>query len=122
MESYRGLAILATNMKSVLDQAFLRRLWFVVDFLFPGHAERKAMWQKAFPAATPTKDLDLDRLARLNITGGHISVIALNATFQAARAGQAVTMPLVLNAARIEFRKLGRPVNETDFRWVEAMR
>lgn len=122
MESYRGLAILATNMKSALDQAFLRRLRFVVDFPFPGTAERKLMWQKAFPAATPTKGLDCERLARLNITGGHISVIALNATFQAARAGQPVTMPLVLNAARIEYRKLGRPINEPDFRWVEATR
>ncbi len=122
MESYRGLAILATNMKSALDQAFLRRLRFVVDFPFPGTAERKLMWQKAFPAATPTRGLDFERLARLNITGGHISVIALNATFQAAQAGKAVTMPMVLNAARIEFRKLGRPINETDFRWVEATR
>ena len=122
MESYRGLAILATNMKSALDQAFLRRLRFVVDFEFPGTAERKLMWQKAFPSATPTQGLDFDRLARLNITGGHISVIALNATFQAARAGQPVTMPLVLNAARIEYRKLSRPINEPDFRWVEATR
>jgi hypothetical protein len=122
MESYGGLAILATNMKSALDQAFMRRLRFVVDFPFPGPAERKAMWQKVFPPQTPTLSLDYDRLARLNLTGGHIAVIAVNAAFQAAQGGpaSAVTMPMILNAARIEFRKLGRPVNEADFRWQPA--
>src|SRR5262249_20924021 len=121
MEAYGGLAILATNMKSALDQAFMRRLRFVVDFSFPGTSQRKAMWEKAFPADTPTRALDFDRLARLNVTGGHIAVIAINAAFQAAQAGTPVTMPMVLNAARIEFRKLGRPVNEADFRWQGAV-
>ncbi|HEY1425685.1 MAG TPA: ATP-binding protein [Caulobacteraceae bacterium] len=120
MESFAGMAILATNMKSAMDQAFLRRLRFVVDFPFPGVAERAAIWKRAFPAATPTQGLDFDRLARLNVTGGHIAVIAVNAAFQAANAAGPVTMSMVLNAARIEFRKLGRPVNEADFRWQEA--
>jgi hypothetical protein len=118
MESFGGLAILATNMKSALDQAFLRRLRFVLDFPFPGVPERRVIWERTFPKATLKEGLDFDRLAKLNITGGHIAVIALNAAFQAAQAGsEAVTMPMVLNAARIEFRKLGRPVNEADFRW-----
>jgi hypothetical protein len=116
MESYGGLAILATNMKSSLDPAFMRRLRFVVDFPFPGVAERKLMWQKAFPPDTPLDKLDLDRLARLNVTGGHIAVIALNAAFAAARARTPVSMEIVLEAARIEFRKLGRPINEADFK------
>ena len=117
MESYAGLAILATNAKSALDQAFLRRLRFVVEFPFPAAAERRKMWEKAFPPQTPTAELNFDRLARLSLTGGNISVIALNAAFQAARAGTVVTMPIVLDAAKIEFRKLARPINETDFRW-----
>jgi SpoVK/Ycf46/Vps4 family AAA+-type ATPase len=117
MEAYRGLAILATNMKSALDQAFLRRLRFVVNFPFPGVAERKAIWQKVFPSGVPRADLDYDRLARLNVAGGNIYSIALNASFMAARASSAVTMPLVLEAARAEFRKLERPINEMDFRW-----
>ena len=75
MESFAGMAILATNMKSAMDQAFLRRLRFVVDFPFPGVAERAAIWNRAFPPATPTRGLDYDRLARLNVTGGHIAVI-----------------------------------------------
>ena len=107
-------------MKSALDAAFLRRLRFVLDFPFPGLPERSAIWRRVFPSATPTQGLDFDRLARLNVTGGHIAVIALNAAFQAAQAGGPVTMPMVLNAARIEYRKLGRPVNEADFRSREA--
>jgi SpoVK/Ycf46/Vps4 family AAA+-type ATPase len=126
MESFRGLAILATNMKSSLDQAFMRRLRFVVNFPFPGPVERKMIWERAFPkddqeqsvSGTPIEDLDHDHLARLNLPGGNIHNVALNAAFLAARAGTAVTMPLILDAARTEFRKLERPVNEGDFRFL----
>lgn len=116
LEAYRGLAILATNLKSSLDHAFLRRLRFIVNFPFPGVAERQVMWHKVFPPQTPTEGLDFNTLARLNLTGGSIHNIALNAAFLAAGAGVLVTMQLVLAAARSEFRKLDRPVNETDFR------
>ncbi|MDQ6704785.1 MAG: ATP-binding protein, partial [Acidobacteriota bacterium] len=117
MESYRGLAILATNMKSALDNAFLRRLRFVVNFAFPGIAERKRIWQKVFPPETPVGEMDYDRLARLNLTGGTIHNAALNAAFLAAHAGGPVTMPLLLSAARTELLKLDRPINESEFRW-----
>jgi hypothetical protein len=117
MESYRGLAILATNMKGALDTAFLRRLRFIVTFPFPGTPERRAIWQRVFPDQTPLAALDFERLSRLNITGGHIHNIAMNAAFLAAHAGGQVTMPMVLEAARTEFRKLERPINEAEFRW-----
>jgi ATPase family associated with various cellular activities (AAA)/Winged helix domain, variant len=116
MEAYRGLAILATNMKSALDPAFMRRLRFVVGFPFPRAAERKIIWQKVFPPRVPATGLDFDRLARLNLTGGNIQSVALNAAFTAAQAGTPVTMPLLLDAARTELRKLGRVVNELEFR------
>lgn len=116
MESYRGLAILATNMKSALDPAFLRRLRFVVEFAFPGSEERRRIWERIFPSETPTRNLDLERLSRLNLTGGAIHNIALSAAFLAADAGSPVTMPLILEAARSEFRKLERPVDESLFR------
>ncbi len=115
IESYRGLAILATNIKSSLDTAFLRRLRFIINFPFPGKLERKQMWQKVFPEETPIESLDYERLAKLNLTGGSIHNIAINAAFLAAREGTAVTMGLVLAAARTEFRKLERPINEADF-------
>jgi hypothetical protein len=121
MEAYRGLAILATNMKSALDTAFVRRLRFIVDFPFPGVTERKAIWQRVFPPEARTQSLDFERLARLNLTGGNIHNVALNAAFLAARAAGAISMRLVLDAARAEFRKLGRPLNESDFRWQEPV-
>ncbi len=117
MEAFRGVAILATNMKGALDTAFMRRLRFVITFPFPGAAERKQMWQKVFPSNVPTGELDYNRLAHFNLTGGSIYTIALNTAFLAAQAGTTVTMHLVLNATRAEFLKLERPINEADFRW-----
>jgi ATPase family associated with various cellular activities (AAA) len=117
MEQYRGLAILATNMKSSLDAAFVRRLRFVVNFPFPALSERKRMWQNVFPASTPVKGLDYERLAKLNLTGAGIHNAALNAAFLAATRG-VVTMKEVLEAARYEFKKLERPINEAEFRYV----
>jgi hypothetical protein len=119
MEGYRGLAILATNMKSALDAAFTRRLRFIVNFPFPGPAERKEMWRKALPARVPRGAIDYERLARLHLTGGNIHSVALNAAFLAAQAGMPVNMGLLLEASRLELRKLDRPVNEADFRWTE---
>lgn len=121
MEAYRGLAILATNMKSALDSAFMRRLRFIVNFPFPGVAERKRMWERVFPVETKTDQLDPDRLARFTLTGGSIHNIALNAAFLAAQTENPVTMPLIFEAARNEFRKLDRPINEADFRLVQAV-
>lgn len=120
METYRGLAILATNMKSALDSAFMRRLRFIVNFPFPGQAERLAIWRRAFPARAPQVGLDYVRLARFNVTGGSIHNIALNAAFLAAHAGEPITMRLVLDAVRNEYRKLEKPINEAEFRWLEA--
>lgn len=116
MEAFSGLAILATNMKSALDPAFMRRLRFIVNFPFPGVKERKLIWEKALPAQTPKQGLDYERLARLNISGGNIHSIALNAAFAAAQNGQCVTMPILLAAARTEMRKLDKGVNEAEFR------
>ena len=116
IESYQGLAILATNMKSALDGAFLRRLRFIVNFPYPGAAQRRAMWQQAFPAKTPVTTLDYERLARLNLCGGNIQSVALNSAFLAASRNEPVSMALLLDCARAEFRKLDKPVNENDFR------
>jgi hypothetical protein len=117
MEAYRGLAILATNMKSALDDAFLRRLRFIVDFAFPGFQERRAIWEKVFPARTAIGELDYERLAAFNLAGGSIHNVALNSAFLAAHDGQLVTMGHLLTAVRTELRKLGRPVREADFCW-----
>ncbi|WP_322780291.1 ATP-binding protein [Frankia sp. Cas4] len=114
MESYRGLAVLATNMRGALDQAFLRRLRFVVTFPFPDAELRRRLWATAFPPVVPAEELDLSQLARLPATGGMIRNIAINAAFTAARSGGPVTMPIVLAAARVEFDKHEIPVPERD--------
>jgi SpoVK/Ycf46/Vps4 family AAA+-type ATPase len=118
MESFTGLAVLATNMRSALDPAFLRRLRFVVNFQFPSMSLRREIWARVLPPATPRDPrLDLDRLARLPATGGMIRNIAMNAAFAAAAAGTDVTMPLLLAAARSEFRKADLPIQDRDFNW-----
>lgn len=114
MESYRGLAILTTNQKGALDDAFLRRIRFVVSFPFPGPTQRAEIWRRAFPAAAPTRGLDPEKLARLNVSGGHIRNIALNAAFLAADADEPVGMEHLLAAARLEYAKLEKPFTDAD--------
>jgi ATP-dependent 26S proteasome regulatory subunit len=111
MESYRGLAILTSNMKNALDKAFLRRIRFVVQFPFPGMAQRAAIWRKVFPESTPKGNLDWEKLARLSLPGGNIRNIAMNAAFIAADEDQPVGMPHILRAARTEYTKLDKPMN-----------
>jgi vesicle-fusing ATPase len=119
MESYRGLAILTTNLQQALDPAFRRRIRFIVQFPFPDESERAAIWERVFPAATPVCGLDPARLARLNVAGGNIRNIALGAAFLAADEGGVVTMSHLLRTARAECAKLGRPLTESEVRgWV----
>jgi SpoVK/Ycf46/Vps4 family AAA+-type ATPase len=119
MEAYEGLAILTTNLKSSLDKAFQRRLRFTVNFPFPDVTQREAMWNRVFPSATPTRGLDARRLAQLNVTGGNIRNIALNAGFLAASSTRTVDMGHMLQAARLEANKIERPLSDAETRgWV----
>ncbi len=119
MEAYRGLAILTTNLKSSLDKAFQRRLRFSVNFPFPDAAQREAIWSRIFPARTPTEGLQAQRLAQLNMAGGNIRNIALNAAFLAAAKEQPVRMEDLLEAARLEAQKIERPIADAEIRgWV----
>jgi SpoVK/Ycf46/Vps4 family AAA+-type ATPase len=114
MESYRGLAILTTNMKSALDQAFLRRIRFVVQFPFPDATQRAEIWRRIFPPATPTEGLNIERLARLNAPGGNIRNIALNAAFLAADQGSPIRMIHLLHAARVEYAKQEKTLTDAE--------
>jgi SpoVK/Ycf46/Vps4 family AAA+-type ATPase len=119
MEAYRGLAILTTNLKDALDTAFLRRIRFIVRFPFPDATQRAEIWQRIFPSQTPTEDLDVKKLAKLNVAGGNIRNIALNAAFFAADAGEPVGMKHLLQAAQSEYVKLERPLTDTEVKgWV----
>ena len=119
MEAYRGLAILTTNMKSAVDTAFLRRIRFIVNFPFPDAKQRMRIWEGIFPKSTPTDGLDMEKLARLNIAGGNIRNIALNAAFLAADAGGEVRMEHLLRAARSEYVKMEKPLTDSEIKgWV----
>ncbi|WP_218079579.1 ATP-binding protein [Anthocerotibacter panamensis] len=119
MEAYRGLAILTTNLKDALDSAFLRRIRFMVRFPFPDAAQRAEIWQRIFPKATPTEGLDVHKLARLNVAGGNIRNIALNAAFLAADAEESVQMKHLLRSARSEYTKLEKPLTDAEVKgWV----
>lgn len=115
MEDYRGIAILATNRKSLLDQAFLRRLRFLVDFPFPDATHRAGIWEKIFPNQAAVEGLDFAALSRLEIAGGNIKNIALNAAFLAASDGGAIRIEHVLQAARREYAKIDKLMLEAEF-------
>lgn len=112
MEAYRGLAILTTNLKSALDTAFMRRIRFILHFPFPDAVHRAEIWRRVFPSATPTENLDASKLSRLNVTGGNIRNIALNAAFLAADAGEPVRMTHLLRAAQGEYTKIEKSLTE----------
>lgn len=117
IEAYRGLAILATNLKSSLDVAFLRRLRFLINFPFPSQDYRQQLWRKAFPDEIPKNLIDYEHLGKFNIAGGAIHTIALNAAFLAAEQGESVGMEQILAAIRTEYEKLDRPIYEAEFQW-----
>ena len=113
IEAYRGLAILTTNLKDSLDQAFLRRIRFVVQFPFPDATQRERIWRRSFPPQVPLGALKFKTLAKLNLAGGNIRNIVLNAAFLAADEGDgSVEMRHVLKAAQSEYIKLERPLTE----------
>ncbi|MFM0053350.1 ATP-binding protein [Caballeronia grimmiae] len=113
IESYRGLAILTTNMKSALDRAFLRRLRFIVQFPFPDARSREQIWQRQIPRDAPAGRIDFAALARLQLTGGSIRSVAIHAAFRAADAGRAIDHELLVEAAHIEHAKLERAMSTT---------
>lgn len=108
MEAFEGIAILTTNLKQNIDDAFLRRLRFLVDFPQPDAEAREAIWQRAFPSRAPlAEDIDFGFLARrLQLTGGTIQQIALHSAF-AAVDGESIQMRHVLAATQRELDKLG---------------
>ncbi|KHE93424.1 MAG: ATP-binding protein [Candidatus Scalindua rubra] len=116
MEAYRGLAILTTNQKSSLDTAFLRRIRFIIQFPFPDAGQRGEIWQRVFPGKTPTEGLNFQRLSRLNISGGNIRNIALNAAFLAADQGRPVGMDDIKNAAFTEYIKIEKTLSAAETR------
>jgi len=116
MEEYEGTVILATNLRRNMDEAFVRRIQFTIEFPFPSAEQRLAIWQGIFPRQMPHAGLDLEFMARrFEITGGSIRNIALAAAFLGAADGGCVTMQHLIHAMRQEYQKMGKVVMEGEF-------
>jgi hypothetical protein len=115
IEVFDGIAILATNLKANLDEAFLRRLDLAADFYAPNEDERLILWRQML-ASVPKEDLDLEYLAgSFELSGGYIRNIVIAAAFLAAQAGGVVSMRHLVRATAQEYRKIGRLVVDSEF-------
>ncbi|AEW99557.1 ATP-binding protein [Streptantibioticus cattleyicolor] len=125
MESFDGIAVLTTNLRANLDEAFIRRLDVIAEFTMPDEEQRLALWDRCLGPRIPRGgDLDLAWCAgRFELSGGSIRACAVTAAYLAAEAGGPVTMRQVVSAVLQEYRKLGRLVLEGEFGpWLEAER
>ncbi|HKE96664.1 MAG TPA: ATP-binding protein [Povalibacter sp.] len=118
MEEYPGITMLSTNLRQNMDEAFTRRMRFIVDFPFPEEADRLRIWQAVWPQEVPlADDVDLQALARqFRLSGGAIRNVALSAAFLAADQGEGVCMQHLLNATKRELQKMGRLVSDDELR------
>jgi ATPase family associated with various cellular activities (AAA) len=123
MESFDGIAVLTTNLRSNVDEAFTRRIDVIADFPVPDAVQRFALWDRCLGTALPRgDDLDLEFCAeRFELAGGSIRACVVTAAYLAAAGDRAVGMADVMAAVHREYRKLGRLVLPGEFgRWVEA--
>ncbi|MEO5680642.1 MAG: ATP-binding protein, partial [Acidimicrobiales bacterium] len=117
METFDGLAILSTNLRANVDEAFSRRLDSLVDFPMPEGQYRRVLWNASLGSRIPrAADVDLLFLAdRFELSGGNIRSIALTAAYMAAETGLPVTMADLVRATAREYRKLGRLIVRQEF-------
>ena len=117
MEEYEGIVIMASNFQKNMDEAFTRRLRFIVQFPFPDRNYRARIWRNIFPAEMPrSKDIEFEFLAgKFEISGGHIKNIALSAAFLAAENSGVINMKHIVRATKREFQKMGRMYVKADF-------
>ncbi len=114
MEAYRGLAILTTNLQGSIDPAFLRRIRFLIPFPFPDQEQRIEIWKRMFSPKVPIDGVDFEQLAQLNVAGGNIRTIALNAAFLAADARSPLQMTHLLRSATSEYLKLDKTLTNAE--------
>jgi AAA+ superfamily predicted ATPase len=117
MEEYDGVAILATNLSQNMDEAFTRRMQFVVDFPLPRISDRERIWRGLLPANAPRRDdIDFQFLAsQFELSGGNIKNCVLSAAFLAAEEGGAISMAHMIQGVAREYGKLGRPLTRSHF-------
>ncbi|SFR65134.1 ATP-binding protein [Halogeometricum limi] len=115
IEEHGGIVVLTTNLRENFDDAFERRIHACVDFPLPDERSRAEIWRRVFPDQTPTTDLDVPFLAGLELSGGSIKNVALNAAFLAAEEGTSVETSHVVRATRREYQKMGRMFSVDEF-------
>ncbi|MER5480824.1 ATP-binding protein [Streptomyces sp. NPDC002734] len=117
MESFDGIAVLTTNLRANLDEAFTRRLDVVADFPVPDPGQRLALWDRCLGDCLPrADDLDLAFCAdRFELAGGSIRSCAVTAAYLAAETGTPLTMRQLITAVAQEYRKLGRLILPSEF-------
>ncbi len=117
VEDYEGAIILASNFSQNIDEAFLRRLQFKLEFPFPNERLRLAIWQRVFPAQAPlAADINCEYLAKqFKLAGGNIKNVALAAAFQAAEADSEIGMTQIILGVKREYQKLGKVCEKADF-------
>lgn len=117
METFDGIAVLATNLRANLDEAFTRRLDVVVDFPLPDEQLRLSLWDRCLGTVVPrSSDVDLDFLAcAFELAGGHIRSAAVTAAYLSAEAARPIGMADLIGAVAREYRKLGRLCLEREF-------
>ncbi len=115
MENHNGICILATNAVQNFDEAFKRRITYMVPLLMPDIETRKKLWSKVFPKEAPLENVDLDFFAeRFELSGSSIKNIALSAAYLAAAGGGVITHTEIATALQSEYRKMGRLLMEAD--------
>jgi SpoVK/Ycf46/Vps4 family AAA+-type ATPase len=117
MDEYQGIVVLATNYRKNMDDAFIRRMHFSVEFPIPEEPDRLEIWRRVFPEEAPMNgDVDRDFLARqFKIPGGNIKNIAVSSAFLAAQDRAPIGMAHVMLAAKREFQKMGKLLLESEF-------
>jgi hypothetical protein len=125
MEEYAGIVIMATNLRGNMDDAFARRMHFIVEFPFPDEPNREKIWRTVFPKSAPiAEDIDFPFLARqFRLSGGNIRNISLGSACLAAADGKTITMCHLIHSVRREYQKMGRLCVEGDFgKYYELLR
>jgi AAA+ superfamily predicted ATPase len=123
LEEHDGIVIVATNLKRNMDDAFSRRLQYIVDFPRPGEAERERIWRGTFPERAPlAPDIDFPFLARqFELAGGDIRNVALDAAFLAAEDGTSIDMRMLVEAVSRQLAKQGKASVVADFRQYQPL-
>ena len=117
VEEHPGVVILATNIKRNIDEAFARRLHYVIEFPMPEIRERERLWRGMFPEAAPLdEEIDIGFLARqFSLSGGNIRNVVLDAAFLAAHCEAQIEMRHIIQALGRQYAKQGKIPSPNEF-------